>query len=46
MKVRGLTEPVLCERISIQKVEWATKDFRHQKQEALERARHVEEDRW
>jgi len=43
MKVRGLVEPVLCERINIQKVELSTMDYRIRRQKLLKRAKHVEE---
>jgi hypothetical protein len=44
MKVRGLAEPVLCERINIQKVELSTMDYRIRRQKLLKRAKHVEEE--
>ena len=43
MNVRSLAEPMLCQRISMRKVEWGTMDFRHRKQELLQRAERVEE---
>jgi hypothetical protein len=43
MKVRSLAEPMLCQRISIQKVEWGTMDFHLQRRSLLDRAARIEE---
>ena len=44
MKVRSLAEPMLCQRISMRKVERGTMDFRLRRQSLLERAKRVEEE--
>ena len=43
MKVRGLAEPVLCQRIGMRKVEWGTMDFHLRRRSLLDRAARIEE---